>query len=271
MKSLLSFCFIITGFAGCQHHSNEAHHNHNHAQESSIPDTFTVGEHTYPKIGVAPNISADAIRLSESNKKLYDPIDSVVKRYKSFDAAKKHLTKSQIAFYTSVDVEEMDPSYIGSICSWYCAGGPSGMTASSDLTVLKQGDSSKVDYIHDFSLKTAWFADGKGTKNSPFVDFKFVEPSAPVTTVKIHNGYLKSDKDWKNYARVKTLQLYIDNQPHTLLELKDTFALQSFYIGTHQAHKEDMHFKFEIKSIYIGEKYDQVAISELEFDGTGGH
>ncbi len=271
MKSLLSLCFILAVFASCQHRENEGHHNHKHAHEPAIPDTSTVSEHTYPKIGVAPNISADAIRLSETNKKLYDKIDSIVKRYKSFDAAKKHLTQSQIAFYTSMDVEEMDPSYIGSICSWYCAGGPSGMSDFSNLTVSKQGDSCKVDYIHDFSLKTAWFADGKANKNSPFIDFKFMEPSAPVTTVKIHNGYLKSEKDWKDFARVKTLQLYIDNKPHTLLELKDTFALQSFRIGTHQAGKEDMHFKFEIKATYQGDKYDQVAISELEFDGTGGH
>jgi hypothetical protein len=257
-------------FAGCQHSKNEAHHNHNHAHESSIPDTTAISEHTYAQIGVAPNISADAIRLSETNKKLYDKIDSIVKRYKSFDAAKKYLTKSQIAFYTSTDVEEMDPSYIGSICSWYCAGGPSEMIASSELTIVK-GDSCKVDNIHDFSLKTAWFADGKENTKSQFVDFKFIEPSAPVTTVKIHNGYLKSEQDWKAYARVKTLQMYIDNKPHTLLELKDTFALQSFRIGSHQAGKEDMHFKFEIKAIYKGDKYDQVAISELEFDGTGGH
>ena len=103
-----------------------------------------------------------------------------------------------------MDVEEMDPSYVGSICSWYCAGGPSEMSDFSNLKGSQQGDRCKVDYIHDFSLKTAWFADRNENKNSPFVDFKFIEPSAPVTTVKIHNGYLKSEKDWKRAAFSRT-------------------------------------------------------------------
>jgi hypothetical protein len=70
---------------------------------------------------------------------------------------------------------------------------------------------------------------------------------------------------------VKQLKLYVNNKPYALLNLKDIKSKQIFFINTLRGIKSDLYLKFEITAVYKGDKYDDVAISEIEFDGTGVH
>ena len=90
----------------------------------------------------------------------------------------------------------------------------------------------------------------------------------PVTTVCIYNGYMKSEKAWRDNSRVKQLKLYINGKPYALLNLKDTTAIQIFSIGR-QAAVPELCLKFEITDVYKGDKYEDTAISEIDFDGEG--
>lgn len=63
--------------------------------------------------------------------------------------------------------------------------------------------------------------------------------------------------------------MYINDKPHAILELEDTRALQEFSIEPVQSQTEgqDLVLKFEIMEIYKGDKFQDVVISEINFDG----
>ncbi|RYE21093.1 MAG: hypothetical protein EOP51_16435 [Sphingobacteriales bacterium] len=95
--------------------------------------------------------------------------------------------------------------------------------------------------------------------------------SPPVTTVELYNGYMKSEKTWHDNARVKQLKLYVNDMPFALLNVQDTKAKQLFAVDTLQGKDKDLNLKFEIVDVYKGDKYEDVALSEIEFDGIGVH
>ena len=82
---------------------------------------------------------------------------------------------------------------------------------------------------------------------------------------------MKSEKVWKDNARVKKLKMYVNDKPYAILSLKDITAKQLFKLDTLRGNGNDLFLKFEIAEVYKGDKYEDVAISELEFDGIGVH
>ena len=42
------------------------------------------------------------------------------------------------------------------------------------------------------------------------------------------NGYAKSEKTWEENGRVKTLLMYVEDQPYAYLELEDILKPQYF-------------------------------------------
>jgi Pretoxin HINT domain len=225
-----------------------------------------------PKLGETPDISVNAANNFKQFKKDWGVVDSIVTFYKTYDIAVKHLTKRQIAIYNDEDnANKEDYLAVGEIgCSWYCGGGPDSIIASSELKPNGKLD-YKPDNCHDFSLRTAWVEGASGNGIGQSLTYRFQKLSPPVTEVLIYNGYMKSKQAWKDNARVKQLKLYINNKPYAIFNLKDTTALQIFSIGSHQGKKGDLYLKFEIVDVYKGDKYEDVAISEIEFDGTGVH
>lgn len=225
-----------------------------------------------PAIGPTPDISDDARKNLQRQKELFAKIDSVVSSYPDYETAKQHLTKRQIEIYENEEEyskeDHLDVSKWG--CSWYCGGGPDSIFASSVLPPNK-----KLNYVannaHDFSLRTAWIEGvaGHGVRES--ITFRFAKNSPPVTTVEIYNGYMKSDKVWQENGRVKQFKLYVNNKPYALLNLKDIKSKQIFAIDTLQGTDADLYLRFEITEVYPGDKYDDVAVSEIEFDGIGVH
>jgi len=70
----------------------------------------------------------------------------------------------------------------------------------------------------------------------------------------------------KENSRVKTIKLYVNNNSQYILELKDTYQLQSFLIDTVNSNKETVILKFEIIDIYPCEKYKDTAITEINLN-----
>jgi hypothetical protein len=136
---------------------------------------------------------------------------------------------------------------------------------------------NKLNYsstnAHDFSLRTAWIESVEGYGIGESITYRFA-PSPPVTTVFIYNGYMKSDQTWQDNSRVKQLKLYVNRKPYALLNLQDIKSCQIFQIAEDpglQVTDGYLYLKFEITAVYKGDKYDDTAISELTFDGTGVH
>ncbi|MDR3272884.1 MAG: hypothetical protein LBT29_05345 [Flavobacteriaceae bacterium] len=222
-----------------------------------------------PVIGETRDISVNA---AKNIKKLYATIDSLINTYPNYEAAKKHLTQRQIEIWENEEEysreDHLDVSIWG--CSWYCGGGPDRIFASSELK--PSGNLTyKANNAHDFSLRTAWVEGVQGYGIGESITYRFEKLSPPVTTVEIFNGYMKSDEVWQDNSRVKQLKVYVNGNPYALLNLKDIKSRQLFKIGSHQGKKSDLYLKFEIVDVYPGDKYDDTAISEIEFDGTGVH
>lgn len=169
---------------------------------------------------------------------------------------------------------------VGGGCSWYCGGGPEEVTASSYLK--SQGANNYVPKnAHDFNYKNAWVEGVPGYGIGEFLSYKFAAISPRITEIIVVNGYVKSETAYQNNSRVKKLKIYLNNKPYAILHLEDKIANQGFKvepIGNSNREdwdiletKPDWTLKFEILEVYKGLKYDDVAISEIYFDGLDVH
>lgn len=157
-------------------------------------------------------------------------------------------------------------------CSWYCGGGPYKITSSSYLK-----DEGKITYlpdnIHDFDLFTAWVPDNSNGSIGKKINFHF-KPFAPrVNEIITWNGYIKNTDLWKANSRVAKFKMIVNGKPTAILELKDVNNTQSFKINPIQStdSTKDLVLTLEIIEVYKGTKYDDVAISEINFDGLDVH
>lgn len=168
----------------------------------------------------------------------------------------------------------------GGGCSWYCGGGPKRVTASSYLS--SQGSNTyKPKNAHDLSYETAWVEGVNGYGIGEYLQYTFEAASPRITKIIIVNGYVKSKTTWKNNSRVKRLKMYIDNKPYAILNLKDFYGEQAFTLepigNSNRENLEalkkltDWTLKFEILDVYKGEKFDDVAITEIYFSGLDVH
>lgn len=215
-----------------------------------------------PEIGLTPFLDENALR--EELRKIQAVCDSF-----GLSECYSRLSERQIRIMEWDYESRSDYLDVGPYGdSWYNCGWPEKITATS---VLKPsaGNDYKAENAHDFSLRTAWVEGAGGNGTGESITYCFPENNPPVTTVDIYNGYMKSEKAWRENARVRQLKLYINGAPYALLNLKDTIAQQSFHIGSHRPSKDGLRLKFEIREVYKGIKYDDTAISEIGFDGTG--
>ena len=112
-------------------------------------------------------------------------------------------------------------------CSWYCAGGPDSVWASSYLS--SQSDNTYLpENAHDLNLKLAWVEGTSGYGEGEWITYRFKPNSPRITEIRIYNGYVKSEKAWNNNSRVKKLKLYMNNEAIAILYLQDTHREQIF-------------------------------------------
>jgi hypothetical protein len=160
----------------------------------------------------------------------------------------------------------------GPECSWYCGGEMYKVT--SDGHLHQQGNVNyKTENIHDFDLFTAWIPDTVGSAIGKRINFYFKPLSPRVNEIIIYNGYIKNYELFKNNSRVKKFKLYINSVYYATLELSDTTASQTFQIAPVRStdKKKDLVLTFEILEIYKGDKYLDVAVSEINFNGLDVH
>jgi hypothetical protein len=169
---------------------------------------------------------------------------------------------------------------LGVGCSWYCGGGQDTLSASSELKTFK-GITYSSKNVHDLSYKTAWIEGVPGYGIGEAVTYHFPPQNPRITEIIVVNGYVKSEKAWKENSRVKKLKMYIDNKPLAILNLYDTRKEQHFkFEPLGYSDREDWDklkskswwtIKFEILEVYGGDKYDDTAITEIYFDGIDVH
>ncbi len=173
-----------------------------------------------------------------------------------------------------VDSLEMGygPMTQGAGCSWYCGGGPYKITSSSYLK--HEGKITYLpDNIHDFDLFTAWVPDNSNGVIGKKINFHFKPFSPRINEIIIWNGYIKNSELWKANSRVAKFKMLVNGKPTAILELKDVNKTLSFKINPIQStdSTKDLILTLEILEVYKGTKYDDVAVSEINFDGLDVH
>jgi len=176
-------------------------------------------------------------------------------------------------------------------CSWYCGGTYKNVSVSSSLKTENNHVYNEKS-ISDLNYNTAWVEGVKGDGIGEFIIYEFPPLNPRITKIIIVNGYIKNKKTWQNNSRVKQLKMYINGKFHAILNLKDVYAEQTFKvspIGYAQrkniSYSKDgkiiddidgniippLKIKFEILSVYKGDKYKDTAITEIYFDGIDVH
>lgn len=151
---------------------------------------------------------------------------------------------------------------------WFCHVGK--IKASS--TLKSQGSKNyKADNLYDKDYETAWVEGVKGYGIGEWIEYKNVANRldgfpVPVWTIKILNGYVKSNKAWKENSRVKRLKVYSNGKPKCILELQDSRSLQVFDLDKYDFFDVGATIRFEILDVYPGTKYQDTVISEIYFE-----
>lgn len=179
-----------------------------------------------------------------------------------------------------LDGKESYWDILGVGCSFYCACSLGEISASSELKP-QHGLSYRAANAHDLSYRTAWIEGASGYGIGEYLIYRLPPENPRITSVIVINGYIKSDKAWRENSRVKKLKMYINGHPYAILNLKDSKQEQIFSVNPigHGERKDfeklkqmsDIALKFEIAEVYPGEKYDDTAISQIYFDGIDHH
>lgn len=166
--------------------------------------------------------------------------------------------------------EETGPLTQGPGCSWYCGGEMYKVTASSQLPGK---DAYKADNLHDFNLLTAWVPNTAAGVIGQRINFFFKPLSPRVNEITIYNGYLKNQELYRANARVRKFRLLLNGAYYATLELADTSAGQTFQIAPVRSTTKgkDLVLTLEIQEVYKGDKYLDVAVSEVNFSGLDVH
>lgn len=157
-------------------------------------------------------------------------------------------------------------------CSWYCGGRIESIVASN------VSDTLMTNRIHDKDYGTPWIGNSNNATKEK-ITYTFRPESAYVTDIVIVNGFAKTDSLFTEYSRVKRIKLFYNNREVAILNLLDIKDEQVFtlppmgYTDRRNYEKlekmKEWSITFKIEEIYMGNK-NNVAISELYFDGDGG-
>jgi len=224
--------------------------------------------------------SITPLDFSEEAQKAWKNIDNITQ-----DVIKNRRQLSDLSIYENRALTKYSEGYrniwdiIGNRCSWYCGALPTKITASSYL--LARGRYAYMPQnIYDLNYKTAWIEGDSANGIGEFVSYQFNVHNPRITDIIIVNGYVKDEELWKNNGRVKTLLMYVNDKPRYILHVHDTIAEQRFTISpigyTPEAHKKmpdtiTWNITFQILEVYKGEKFNDIAISEIYFDGIDVH
>ena len=259
--------------------------------EQTVSEKVSIGEdYVAPKSEFSQDVKEmrpTFRRMLDFNEKNAAEFQKIMDALKTVEWDFEKLTEKQKEYIEKHNISEVTESYwetVGGGCSWYCGGGPDSISASSYL----KSNNANVNYlpenIHDFSFETAWVEGVKGYGIGEYITYHFRQTAPRITKIIIANGYVKSEKAFRENSRVKKLKMYIDDKPVAILNLEDIRSEQIFEfepIGKERPSKnanwEELEklpkwtLKFEILEVYQGDKYDDVAISEIYFDGIDVH
>ena len=163
-------------------------------------------------------------------------------------------------------------------CSWYCSDVPITVTASDTLRDgLYSYDPAN---IHDGNKSTIWAVAGQGigTKVTFTFDMTGERHRKPrgrpfgINGFSFINGFARSPALWAANGRVKTFKVTFNGVPKGTLAVADTDFPQFLKLPNLELLPgKKSRLVLEIADTYVGGKYWDTCIADLQFDGYGDH
>ncbi|MFA9371791.1 MAG: hypothetical protein ACERIH_08785 [Labilibaculum antarcticum] len=150
--------------------------------------------------------------------------------------------------------------------TWNSVAYPYKIEVSSELKTNSSSNYKSLN-LKDNNLLTAWVPNCEKLGVGEKVTFYFRKNNPRVNTINVFNGYLKNKKLWTQNSRVKTMKMFVNEKEYATLKFKDQPACQVFKFESLQTKDRDLIITLEILEIYPGSKWNDVAISEITFDG----
>jgi hypothetical protein len=144
------------------------------------------------------------------------------------------------------------------------------ITASSYLASNSKTLTYVPENIHNLNFQNAWVEGVEGDGIGEYITFHFNDLRIPpeIYTIVIANGYVLSEKTFRENNRVEKLKVYIDDSLFAVLLLEDFRGEQIFRfdppIGRGKTNSWTL--KFEILEVFKGDKYEDTAITEIYFE-----
>lgn len=194
----------------------------------------------------------------------------------------KTLSDTDKQIYNQCSESEIEGDYWSILgygdCSWYCGAEGDTVSASSYLKSNYKNINYSPRNAYDLNYQTAWVEGVEGDGIGESLKYEFPSYHPRITSIIVVNGYVKSEKAWRENSRVKQLKLYINGKPTALLNLKDSRNEQIFEVEpighsdrANLKDKSNWTLTFEITEVYKGEKYEDTVITEIYFDGIDVH
>lgn len=150
----------------------------------------------------------------------------------------------------------------------YLLNNPFSIKASK--TLESKNNRYGVDNLKDLDIKTAWCAGGQGMNyNLTYSTTDSEQINTDMLTFNILPGYTKSESVYKANMRPKDVFVTVYGKDgskikYTSYVVADKMEFQQFQIPLGAEYiLQDLQVKFEIVTVYLGEKYTDLCISEL--------
>jgi hypothetical protein len=124
----------------------------------------------------------------------------------------------------------------------------------------------------DGNMKTCWMSsnDGKNEKVEIVIDLEEIEniKTATISYIYFFSGWRKDFHTWKEYSRIKKLNMMVNDMPYAEILFEDTYKQQSIDLDKFKIDRSRRcRIKFQIVDTYKGTKTDKVAISDIQLIG----
>jgi hypothetical protein len=162
-------------------------------------------------------------------------------------------------------------------CSIYCELDTVDVFGSSTQSCATRSECDYHSvYAHDFDLRTSWAEGVRGAGVGEYIEAVFYTerygPNSPLvlTEIEFYNGQWSSFEDWRRHGRIRSLVMWVNDEPHTRIELLDVRQPQVVLIPPIRLAGESiLLIRFEIQAVYPGQSGQPTCLTEFVFGGTG--
>lgn len=157
-------------------------------------------------------------------------------------------------------------------CSVWCAVMDYHVSAKASSTLKPQGQFSyTASNIYSSDRRNAWIEGAEGYGIGEYIDitryYTVSDYGVDFQELCVVNGYAQTTEKWAANSRVKDLKFYFNGKYIDTLHLEDSIRPQYFDLTKYKlyaASGAESVFRFEIASVYPGEKYADTAITGIE-------